>query len=124
MLPTLEIAALSFSTTPVDLGFAATMNNVTSGVLFHNFTTPDDGFRVVFLHNCTTPHDGFPVDLGSAATKNNVTASGVLFHNCTMPHDCFRIDPNMSANNVMATGTQIEWRTFLNDALFDNMLEL
>ena len=39
----------------------------------------------------------------------NGTASGVLFHNCcTMPHDCFRVDPNMSANTVMTSGTQME----------------
>ena len=32
---------------PVDLGFAATINNDTaSGVLFHNYTTPHDRFRV------------------------------------------------------------------------------
>ena len=52
------------------------------------------------------PHDRVSVDLRSAATMNNVTASGVLFHNCTTPHDGFRVDPNMSAYNVMmATGT-------------------
>ena len=49
----------------------------------------DSGLGV--LHNCNTPHDGSSVDLESAATMNNVTASGVLFHACTMPHDCFRI---------------------------------
>ena len=46
---------------------------------------------LVVLRNGTTPHDSFPVDLRSAATMNNVIASGVLFHNYTMPHDRFRI---------------------------------
>ncbi len=72
---------------------------------------------LVVIHNCTTPHDGFPVDLRSAATMNNVIASGV-------PHDCFCVDPNMSANTVMTTGTQIEWSAFLNYVYFDDVLEL
>ncbi len=101
---------------PVDPGSAATMNNVTaSGVFFHTCTMPHDRFHVALLHNCTTSYDSFTVYLESAATmNNNVTASSVLFHNCTKPHDRFRIDPNMSANNVMGTGTQMEWSAFLN----------
>ncbi len=31
------------------------------------------------VHNCTTHHDRFRVDLGSAATVNKVTTSGVHF---------------------------------------------
>jgi hypothetical protein len=60
---------------------------------------------VVGLHKGTTPHDCFPVDLGSAATMNNVTASGALFHNCTTTHKGFRVDPSTSANNEMANNT-------------------
>ena len=37
------------------------------------------------------PHVHFHVDLGSAATVNKVTTSGVLFHNCTMTHDQFPV---------------------------------
>ena len=70
------------------------------------------------------PHDCFPVDLGSAGTMNNVTASSVLFHNCTRPHGCLCVDPNMSAFTVMTTGTQMDWIVFLNYVLFDDMLEL
>jgi hypothetical protein len=46
---------------------------------------------LVVLHNGTTPHDNFHVDCESAATINDIIASGVLFHNCTMHHDRFRV---------------------------------
>ena len=64
---------------------------------------------LVVFHNCTMPFDSFTVDLRSAATMNNIIASGVLFHNnCTsMPHECIRVDPNMIAKTVMTTGTQM-----------------
>jgi hypothetical protein len=71
---------------------------------FSSVNIKDSG--IVGLPNGTTPHDRFPVDLGSAATMNNVTASGVLFHNCTTPHKGFRVDPSTSANNEMANNTQ------------------
>jgi hypothetical protein len=45
----------------------------------------------IFLNSCTMPHVHFCVDLGSAATVNKVTTSGVLFHNCTMTHDQFPV---------------------------------
>ena len=83
-------------------------------VLLHNCTMPHDCFCIALLHNCITSHDGFPVEFGSAAAMNNVTARVVLFHKCTMPHDRFRVDHKMSANNEMGTGTQMEWSTFLN----------
>jgi hypothetical protein len=67
---------------------------------FSSVNIKDSG--IVGLPNGTTPHDRFPVDLGSAATMNNVTASGVLFHNCTTPHKGFRVDRSTSANNEMA----------------------
>jgi len=80
---------------------------------------------LVVLHNCTImPHNGFAVDLGSATTMKNITASDVLFHHCTTSHDRFRIDPNMCANIVMTTGAQMEWSVFLNYDLFDDVLEL
>jgi hypothetical protein len=79
---------------------------------------------LVVLHNGTTPHDSFPVDLGSAATMNDVIASGVLFHNCTTHHDRFRVDPNMSANNVMTTEHKWIQSVFLKDVLFDDVMEL
>ena len=63
---------------------------------------------LVVFHNCIMPFDSFTVDLRSAATMNNIIASGVLFHNCTsMPHDRIRVDPNMIAKTVMTTGTQM-----------------
>jgi hypothetical protein len=42
-------------------------------------TTPPNGFLAVLVPNGTMPHDGFPIDLGSAATMNNVTASVSFF---------------------------------------------
>ena len=45
----------------------------------------------VAFHNLFAPPVGFPIDLGSTATMNNVTASGVLFHKCILHHACFHI---------------------------------
>jgi hypothetical protein len=57
-----------------------------------NFAFPTiTSLIITQLQICKSPHDGFPIDLGSAATMNTVTASGILFHNCATPHDCFRV---------------------------------
>jgi hypothetical protein len=89
--------------------------------LFFGAANIKDSGEVVGLHNGTTPRDRFPIDLGSAATMNDVTASGVLFHNCTTPHkgflavlvpngttphDRFPVDLGSAAtmNNVTASG--------------------
>jgi hypothetical protein len=87
---------------------------------------------LVVLHNGTTPHDCFPVDLESAASMNDIIASGVLFHNCTthhdrfrivvlhnctMPHDSFPVDLGSAAtmNNVIASGVLFHNRTTHHD---------
>jgi hypothetical protein len=48
------------------------------------------------------PHVGFCVALGSAATMNNVTESGVLFHDCTTHHDhvCIALVHNCTLPHV------------------------
>ena len=88
----------------VDLGFAATVSLVTSGVLFHNCTMTHDRFRLVLVLNCTAPHNGFCVDIGSPATVSFTTSSGVLFHNCTTHYYVgFCVDLGRAPTNVMTT---------------------
>ena len=60
-----------------------------SSISFGAANTIDSG--IVLVHNGAMPHVCFNIDLGSAATMNIVTASGVLFLNCTMPHYRFCI---------------------------------
>jgi hypothetical protein len=50
------------------------------------------------------------VDLGAAATRYNVMASGDLFHNGSRHHDCHHVPPRVDLGaaatryNVMASG--------------------
>ena len=72
---------------------------------------------------CLGTHVGFHIDLGSAATMDNVTASRcVLFHSCATNHDRARADFDFAAINEMATETQMERSAILKHHTIDDAL--